>query len=151
MVRATPLAAEPAPTIMMRRFLSSSGGIPCTFRAPYRPASTVAAVPCNINTAINQLYQKFLPYVKAQSRQSTVLSFLSSRLNWDYPTPSHAGECVSPPPLVPGGDTLACGRVGGGPNSNERTDTVVVNILCVKVIVPVDTGRPKLRNKVNQI
>ncbi len=62
-MRATPLAAEPAPTIMMRRFLSSSGGIPCTFRAPYRPASTVAAVPCRINHEINQLYKQFFPFM----------------------------------------------------------------------------------------
>jgi hypothetical protein len=49
-----------------------------------------------------------------------VLSFLSSRPNWDSPPPSHAGECVVylSPPLVPGEGTLACGRGG--------TDTVVL-------------------------
>jgi hypothetical protein len=35
-------------------------------------------------------------------RVDRVLSFLSSRPNWDSPTPSSAGECVSSPPLVPG-------------------------------------------------
>jgi hypothetical protein len=37
-------------------------------------------------------------------RVDRVLSFLSSRPNWDPPTPSHAGESVSPP-VVPGGRT----------------------------------------------
>jgi hypothetical protein len=31
------------------------------------------------------------------------LIFLSSRLNWNSPTPLHAGECVSSSPLVLGG------------------------------------------------
>jgi hypothetical protein len=30
----------------------------------------------------------------ALRRVDKVLSFLSSRPNWDSPTPSHAGECV---------------------------------------------------------
>jgi hypothetical protein len=41
-----------------------------------------------------------------------------------HPTPSPAGDC---PPFGSGwGYTLACGRVGGGPNSDEGTDTVVL-------------------------
>ncbi len=40
-------------------------------------------------------------------------------------TPPHS-QCV--PPLVPG-DTLACERGGGGgPNSDEGTDTVVLKV-----------------------
>ncbi len=46
-------------------------------------------------------------------RVDRVISFFSSRRNWDSPTPSHAGECV-PPPLVQGEGThsLAGERVG---------------------------------------
>ncbi len=46
-------------------------------------------------------------------RVDRVLGFFSRRPNWDSPTPSPAGENVSPP-LVPGGDTLSCGRGRGG-------------------------------------
>jgi hypothetical protein len=50
------------------------------------------------------------------------------RQNCDSPTPSHAGECVPPPPGSGGrAHSLAGERVGhGGPNSNEGTDTVVL-------------------------
>jgi hypothetical protein len=56
-----------------------------------------------------------------------VLGFFSCRPNFDSPTPSPAGENMSPPFGSGGGGvyTLACGR-GGGPNSNEGTDTVVL-------------------------
>ncbi len=61
-------------------------------------------------------------------RVDRVLSFFSSRRNWDPPTPSPAGESVPPP--------LWLGRGGGGgggeghtrlqdPNSDEGKDTVV--------------------------
>jgi hypothetical protein len=53
-----------------------------------------------------------------QSRQSAWLSLQSSEL--DPSTPSPAGECCPP-----WGDTLACVR-GRGPNSDEGTDTVVL-------------------------
>ena len=36
-----------------------------------------------------------------------LLSFFSSRWNWDSPTPSPAGECA-PSPFGSGGSTLAC-------------------------------------------
>ncbi len=42
-----------------------------------------------------------------------VLSFFSSRCNWDSPNPSPAGECA-PPPLVPGGGAHLLTREGGG-------------------------------------
>ncbi len=48
-------------------------------------------------------------------REGRVLSFFSSRGNWDYPNPPPARECA-PHPLVQGEGTLACGRgVGGVP------------------------------------
>ncbi len=50
-------------------------------------------------------------------RVDRVLSFFSSRRNWDSPTPSPAGECA-PPPLGK--------RRWGGPNSDEGTYTVVL-------------------------
>ncbi len=46
-----------------------------------------------------------------------VLGFFYSRLNWDYLTPSPAGECALPPLVrggVGGGYTLACWRGCGG-------------------------------------
>ncbi len=58
---------------------------------------------------------------EAQSRQS-------ASPNWDPPLP-HPQVSVSITPLVSGGgDTLDCGREGwgGGPNSDEGTDTVVL-------------------------
>jgi hypothetical protein len=60
-------------------------------------------------------------------RVDRVLSFLSSRPNWDSPTPSDAGECV--PPNGSGGRAhLLVGeeRGRGVPNSNEATDTLVL-------------------------
>jgi hypothetical protein len=41
-----------------------------------------------------------------------VLRFLSSRRNWDYPTPSPAGECA--PPLWYRGRGILAGERGGG-------------------------------------
>ncbi len=41
-----------------------------------------------------------------------VLSFFSSRQNWDSPNPSHAGECA--PLLVPGGGAHLLARERGG-------------------------------------
>ncbi len=43
------------------------------------------------------------------------------------PLPHHltCGECV-PSAFDSGGDTLACGRGDGGPNSEEETDTVIL-------------------------
>jgi hypothetical protein len=52
------------------------------------------------------------PRVKFENiihRVDRVLGFFSSRPNWDSPTPSPADKCA-PPPLVPGGDPLACGK-----------------------------------------
>ncbi len=55
-------------------------------------------------------------------RVDRVLSFLSSRPNWDSTTPSHAGECV-PPQWFRGEGTLACGRgEGAGGSQFQRGD-----------------------------
>ncbi len=68
--------------------------------------------------------------LQPQSRQSANL--FSRRRNWDSPNPSPAGEqpSVPHPPRFRGGGggTLACGRGGGSPNSDEGTYTVVLYI-----------------------
>ncbi len=59
----------------------------------------------------------------ADHRIDRIQRVLSSRPNWDYPTPSHAGECV--PHSLGVGEGVAhslAGEGGGGPNSNEGTD-----------------------------
>jgi hypothetical protein len=56
--------------------------------------------------------------------KSDRLSLQSSALG--PPSPSPAGKC-SPPPFGSGGDTLAGAGVGG-PNSDEGTDTVVLQV-----------------------
>jgi hypothetical protein len=44
-------------------------------------------------------------FVTTGHRVDRVLSFFSSRQNWDSPTPSTAGECPSPPLWFGGGHT----------------------------------------------
>ena len=58
MVRMTPLPALPAPATTILWSLSASGVSPCTFMAPYKPASTVAAVPwmSSLNIRYSFLY-----------------------------------------------------------------------------------------------
>jgi hypothetical protein len=59
-------------------------------------------------------------------RVGRVLSFFSSRWNWDSPTPSPAGECASP--RFWGGHTRWRERGWEGLNSDEGTYTVVLFI-----------------------
>jgi hypothetical protein len=62
----------------------------------------------------------------AQSRQSAKLFLQSSELELPHPLSRRRG---CPPPFGPGGGevTLACGRgVGGSPNIDEGTYTVVL-------------------------
>ncbi len=79
-------------------------------------------------------------------RVDTVLSFLSRRPNWDSPTPSHAGECVTPPPppfgsVEEGIHSLAGEVVGGGVPIPTRGQTLSVGlyVLC-------GTSRLKLKH-----
>jgi hypothetical protein len=61
----------------------------------------------------------------ARHRVERVPDFFSSRPNWD-PLPHYPQTSVSPPSFFLGRD-LACERGGGGgPNSDEGTDTVVL-------------------------
>jgi hypothetical protein len=64
-------------------------------------------------------------------RVDRVLGFFSSRPNWDPPTPSPAGECV--PLFGSGGDTLACGKGGGGSQfgrGDRHYGTLSIYVLC---------------------
>jgi hypothetical protein len=61
-------------------------------------------------------------------RVGRVLSFFSSRRNWDSPTPLAAGECA-PPPFGPGGGNTRLQQKGwGSHNSEEVTYTVVLYV-----------------------
>jgi hypothetical protein len=79
------------------------------------------------------IYAKSYILPSTEYRQST-RPFLQS-LELGPPAPSPAGECV-PSPLVPGGgDTLACGRGGGGVLIRTRRQTLwysryKCNVLC---------------------
>jgi hypothetical protein len=77
-------------------------------------------------------------------RVDRVLSFFSSRRNWDSPNPSPTGECRMCPPsgFWGRGNSLAREGLGPGswesPNSDEGTYTVVLFIymyvLCSKLL-----------------
>jgi hypothetical protein len=61
-----------------------------------------------------------------------VLSFFSSRPNWDSATPQPQASVSPPPHLVPGkvpslgGTDSLAGEGVGGPSSDEGTDAVVL-------------------------
>jgi hypothetical protein len=60
-------------------------------------------------------------YTSVTWEAQRVLSFVSSRWNWDSPTPTPAGECA---PFVSWGKgTLACGGGVGGGWSNPDSGT----------------------------
>ncbi len=63
-----------------------------------------------------------------------MLSFFSSRRNWDAPTPSSVGECVPPPPVLGEGHSRWRERGWESPNSGERTYTVVLFIYTYFVV-----------------
>ncbi len=75
----------------------------------------------------------FHPYQKGPSdapdhRVGRVLSFFSSRRNWDFPNPSPAGECAPPPRFWGEGHTRWRERGWESPNSDEGMYTVVLFI-----------------------
>jgi hypothetical protein len=61
-------------------------------------------------------------------RVGRVLSFFSSRRNWDSPTPLSRQASVPPHPMVRGGGGHTRERGWGSPNSDEGTYTVVLFI-----------------------
>ncbi len=70
--------------------------------------------------------------IHGNHRVDRVLSFLSSRLNCDYPTPSHAGA-VLPPPLVPGEAHSHTGEGVGGSQfqrGDRHSGTLGISALC---------------------
>jgi hypothetical protein len=70
-------------------------------------------------------------------RVGRVLSFFSSRRNWDSPTPLAAGECAPPPPFGPGGREHSPAAKGVGESQFRRvTYTVVLYVYKYFVIIP---------------
>ncbi len=59
--------------------------------------------------------------------------------NIDPPTPSPPGECVLPPPLVLGENTLAGGRGGWGVNSSEDAIHCSVLYICKYFVITTST------------
>ncbi len=77
-------------------------------------------------------------------REGRVLSFFSSRRNWDCPNPSTAAACAPPPPplrLVPGGGALSLAREGVGESQfrrgNMHCGTLYIYVLCASSPPPV--------------
>jgi hypothetical protein len=67
-----------------------------------------------------------------------VLSFFSSRRNWDSPTPPSAGECV--PSWFMGEGKLACGRGVGGVPIPTRGHTLWYSIYIITLCCKVGVG-----------
>jgi hypothetical protein len=66
------------------------------------------------------------PTSQLDHRVGRVLSFFSSRRNWNSPTPLAAGECAPQPLVRGGGHTRLRERGWGSHNSDEGTYTVVL-------------------------
>jgi hypothetical protein len=85
--------------------------------------------------------------ISLNHRVGRVLSFFSSRLNWDSPNPSPVHEC-GPPPFGSGGEGHTRWRERGweSPNSNEGTYTVVYSLYVRTVLCGLNTlqTRPPL-------
>ncbi len=62
-----------------------------------------------------------------KSTEQTDCQAFSPVVRIGTPSPSHASECAPPPPLVQGG-AFACVREVGGPDSDEETATVVLQV-----------------------
>ncbi len=70
-----------------------------------------------------------------------MLSFFSTRRNWDSPTRTAAGEYAPPPhPLQGEGHTRLRERGWGSPNSDEGTYTVVLYIYKYFVVMVIYRG-----------
>ncbi len=69
----------------------------------------------------------------SRHRIGRVLSFFSSRRNWDSPNPSTAGECT-PPPHGSGGRGTLAGERGYGrvpiPTRGKHCGTLYIYVLC---------------------
>jgi hypothetical protein len=80
------------------------------------------------NSAVGIFSHLLLIIYSLFHRVGRVLSFFSSRRNWDSPTPLAAGECA-PPPFGPGGGNTRLQQKGwGSHNSEEVTYTVVLYV-----------------------
>jgi hypothetical protein len=80
------------------------------------------------------LQKQFRSIDMLRHRVGRVLSFASSRWNWDSPNPSPARECA-PHTFVPGGGAHSLARKGVGESQFQRGDihcgTLYMYILCV--------------------
>ncbi len=71
-------------------------------------------------------------YLNHQVHNNRVPQCLSSRRNWDLPTPSPVSECVPPPEAKEGGRHIRLRvRAGGGPNSDDWRKSLAPCLLCV--------------------
>jgi hypothetical protein len=77
----------------------------CFVHTILRPSSDSLSVP---SFRIRSTEGTFF-VLPSRHRVDRVLSFCSSRPKWDSSIPSHAGECVTPPPFGCGA-ALVCGR-----------------------------------------
>ncbi len=67
--------------------------------------------------------EPYVVSVRYKHRVGRVLSFFSSRRNWDSNDPSPAGECAPPPPhSVPGRGAHSLAREGVGKSQFRRRD-----------------------------
>ncbi len=88
-------------------------------RAP-RGSRTVNIV-FTLQSSLHRRYQNEATTIVSYP-QSRVNKLFFSRRNWDSPTPSPAGECAPPPPMVLGGAAHSLARRGWkNPNSDEGT------------------------------
>ncbi len=86
----------------------------------------------------------WLPMHCCNHRVGRVLSFFSSRRNWD-PPPPHPRASVAPPPLVPGGGEARLRERGWeSPNSDEETYTAVLFIYMYFVAATVPSSIHRL-------
>ncbi len=86
----------------------------CCIRRGSGYSLTTGPVPVYL-PSLSGLYGAHTECIDFNHRVDRVLSFLSSRPNWDFPTHSHAGEYVPPPFSFRGGHTRLPERGWGVP------------------------------------
>ncbi len=68
-------------------------------------------------------------WIHLDHRVGRVLGFFSSRRNWDSPSPSPAGECAPPPPVLRGG-AHSLARESQFRRGGIHCGTFSINVLC---------------------
>jgi hypothetical protein len=95
----------------------------CNKYTYYRNSYGIYCVQCR--EIVPLIFTKDSVYLRAQSRQCAMLPFQSSELGPPIPPPPYPLVLLLRPLGSKGGDTLACGLGGGGPDSDEETDILV--------------------------